>query len=67
MKDIHDRMLVILSKEDENVWLDREVQDTLRLTSMLNPYPASKMYAYRVGNIVGNVRNDVPECITALA
>ena len=67
MKDIHARMPVILSKEDENLWLDRSVQDPVRLMSILNPYPASDMYAYPVSSVVGNVRNDSPECIAPLA
>lgn len=62
MKDIHDRMPVILRPEDESVWLDREQHPEV-LRSLLEPYPTDKMFAYSVSPMVGNVKNDVPECI----
>ncbi|WP_139492904.1 SOS response-associated peptidase [Brevibacillus dissolubilis] len=61
--DIHDRMPVILRPEDEAIWLDRENADEDLLQSLLVPYESSKMKAYPVSTMVGNVRNDVPECI----
>ena len=61
--DIHDRMPVILNKEDEERWLDRHNQNQEQLLAMLKPYPAEQMEAYPVPSIVGNVRNDTKECI----
>lgn len=66
MQDIHNRMPVILRPEDEALWLDRSVQDTALLQSLLQPYDASEMTAYPVHPMVGNVRNDTPECIKEL-
>jgi putative SOS response-associated peptidase YedK len=66
MEPIHDRMPVILRREDEGIWLDREKQDVDLLQSLLVPYPEEEMYAYPVAAMVGNVRNDVPECIVGL-
>ncbi len=63
MADIHDRMPVILRPEDEAFWLDRGNADTTGLMSLLRPYDAGAMRAYPVSRIVGNVKNDVPECI----
>lgn len=63
MADIHDRMPVILRPEDEAFWLDRGNADTAGLMSLLQPYDAGEMRAYPVSRIVGNVKNDVPECI----
>jgi putative SOS response-associated peptidase YedK len=63
MRDIHDRMPVILKKEDEEVWLNRSNTNAEELLSLLAPFPAEEMYAYPVSPIVGNVRNDTPECI----
>ncbi len=63
MADIHDRMPVILPREDESVWLDRTNQDKDLLLNLLKPYDADKMHAYKVGGSVGNVRNHGPELI----
>lgn len=63
MADIHDRMPVIVRPEDEAFWLDRGNADTAGLTSLLRPFDAGAMRAYPVSPIVGNVKNDVPECI----
>lgn len=30
---------------------------------MLQPYPAEEMKTYPVSTLIGNVKNDVPECI----
>ncbi|MCF6095356.1 SOS response-associated peptidase [Microaerobacter geothermalis] len=63
MESIHDRMPVILRPEDEEIWLDRNNQDPELLQGLLQPYPEDKMFAYPVSPIVGNPRNDEPECI----
>ncbi|MGZ4107008.1 MAG: SOS response-associated peptidase [Tumebacillaceae bacterium] len=67
MSPIHDRMPVILRREDEAIWLDREKQDAELLQSLLVPYPQEEMRAYPVHSMVGNVKNEVPECIRSLA
>jgi putative SOS response-associated peptidase YedK len=56
-------MPVILKEEDEAVWLNRSNTNVEELLSLLEPFPAEEMYAYPVSPIVGNVRNDNPECI----
>ncbi|GIM48485.1 putative SOS response-associated peptidase YoqW [Collibacillus ludicampi] len=66
MEQIHDRMPVILRREDEGIWLDREKADLELLQSLLEPYPEEEMFAYPVQPMVGNVKNDVPECIKSL-
>lgn len=63
MEDIHDRMPVILRPEDEALWLNRNHNDVDALTSLLTPYAADEMKAYPVSPLVGNVKNDVKECI----
>ncbi|MCA0753958.1 SOS response-associated peptidase [Paenibacillus sp. N4] len=55
---IHDRMPVILRREDELLWLDRSVTDTDTLLPLLQPYDSEEMTAYPVGKAVGSVRND---------
>ncbi|MBB6732682.1 SOS response-associated peptidase [Cohnella zeiphila] len=63
MEDIHDRMPVILTRDNTDVWLDKGNQDKDLLLSLLRPYEAEKMRAYKVDKAVGNVRNHSPELI----
>jgi putative SOS response-associated peptidase YedK len=67
MEPIHNRMPVILRREDEQEWLDRNNQDVHELVSLLKPYDAEQMTAYPVSAIVGNVRNDSEACIQETA
>jgi len=67
LKPIHDRMPVILSPEDYDVWLDPKVEDKEKLRAMLRPFSSSEMEAFPVSTIVNNPRNDVPQCVEPLA
>jgi putative SOS response-associated peptidase YedK len=60
---IHDRMPVILRREDENRWLDPELSDEALLMPMLRPYPAAEMDGYEVSRAVNSPLNDAPECV----
>jgi putative SOS response-associated peptidase YedK len=60
MAGIHDRMPVILRREDEPLWLDRRVREPGTLRKLLVPYPAEEMAAYEVPDRVGRVANDDP-------
>lgn len=56
---IHDRMPVILPRDKWGTWLGERETDPDELRWMvLRPYPARLMRAYRVGQRVGNVRNN---------
>jgi putative SOS response-associated peptidase YedK len=59
MEPFHDRMPVILSRDEEEHWLNHN--DPLELLPMLDSYPANQMEAYEVSKEVGNVRNNYPE------
>ena len=61
---IHDRMPVLLDPEDESKWL----QDTPMnfVLSMLRSYPAEKMDAYPISNLVNSPANNSPEIIKPL-
>ncbi|QYR23709.1 SOS response-associated peptidase [Paenibacillus sp. sptzw28] len=63
MAPIHDRMPVILEREDEALWLDRAFNDQRRLNQLLRPFPAEELEAYPVSAAVGSVANDEPSCI----
>lgn len=63
MESIHDRMPVILTKEEEKIWLDPNVDDAETLKSLLKPYKADEMEAYRVSEEVNSPKNNTPELI----
>jgi putative SOS response-associated peptidase YedK len=60
---LHERMPVILRREDEEEWVSRDVNDPLQVERLLRPYPAEEMRVYRVGAAVNNTRNNSPELI----
>lgn len=45
---VHHRMPVILSKEDEDFWLNPDVVEPERLLPLLRPYPSEEMIAHNV-------------------
>ncbi len=60
MAPIHDRMPMILRREDENSWLEPGPHDTQSLLSLLAPYPAAEMEAYAVSRQVNSPGTDTP-------
>ncbi|MFC0476602.1 SOS response-associated peptidase [Robertmurraya beringensis] len=62
-EDVHDRMPVILKKEDYDTWLDPNNQDTTMLKSLLRPYPADEMVKYEISPLVNSPKNEVPEIL----
>lgn len=66
MAEIHHRMPVILDRDSEELWLDKTIQSSQEVLSILRPYPSEDMWVYPVSNLVGNVKNDTPECIAPL-
>jgi len=60
---IHDRMPVIVHKEDESTWLDPEVQDPDKLTPLLRPYAASEMEAYTISKAVNKPTFNSPQLL----
>lgn len=67
MKDIHERMPVILPRDKEAVWLNRSMKNVDQLRPLLQPYPSELMLAYPVSSRVGNVRNDDELCIEPIS
>jgi putative SOS response-associated peptidase YedK len=59
---IHDRMPVMLKREDEDAWLDPTTPEPT-LLSLLAPYDAARTELYRVDTRVNNVKNDDPQCL----
>jgi putative SOS response-associated peptidase YedK len=64
--EFHNRMPVILEKEDEDTWLNPDISEPAQLLPLLKSYPAEKMETWPVGEEARNPRNDYPELIKAL-
>jgi putative SOS response-associated peptidase YedK len=64
---IHDRMPVILREEEEDMWIDPEIQDPAHVLGLLRPYTEKGMEAYPVSEAVGNVRNNSKELLCEVA
>lgn len=62
MESIHNRMPVILKREDYGRWL-ASVDPSQLPVDLLRPYPADRMKAWRVSSDVGNLRNNRPELV----
>jgi putative SOS response-associated peptidase YedK len=60
MRGIHNRMPVILGRDDEQVWLDPDMSEPERLLPLLRPYPAREMDAFAVSRMVNSPINDFP-------
>ena len=58
----HDRMPVILSPEDYDLWLDAGVRRADLLRPLLRPYPYDEMGAYEVSPLANSPSNDGPRC-----
>ena len=58
--DLHHRMAVVLSPEEEETWL---TGDTSEVADLLDPYPADRMRSYPVSTAVNNPANDSPALI----
>ncbi|MEK5443647.1 MULTISPECIES: SOS response-associated peptidase [unclassified Fredinandcohnia] len=63
MRDIHDRMPVILNKEDEQAWLNPSLKDVSRVSHLLKPLTADNMEAYEVSSLVNSPSNNSPNLI----
>ena len=67
LRPIHERMPVILSRDDEGFWLDGVESDPAALADVLKPYPADAMETYEVSSLVNSYVNDGPEVIEPVA
>ncbi len=54
VKDIYDRMPVILNSEDEPAWIDKSITDTDLLNDLLKPLDENLMEAYEVSGLVNS-------------
>jgi putative SOS response-associated peptidase YedK len=59
----HERMPVILHKDDEQTWLNPDIVEPEHLLPLLKPYPSGQMEEWLVTDAARNPRNDYPELI----
>jgi len=59
---VHDRMPVILGRDDYDVWLDPGMTNVEAVSELLKPYDARLMRVYPVSTRVNQVRNDDEDC-----
>jgi len=58
VRKVHNRMPVIIQKENENEWLDPANNDYELLSALLRPYPEKQMSMHIVSRRVNNPAND---------
>lgn len=63
IKPIHDRMPVILKKEDEDLWLNPDIQNSDKILHLLKPFSSDDMETYEISTYVNNPRNEGEKCI----
>ncbi|HUV93121.1 MAG TPA: SOS response-associated peptidase family protein, partial [Anaerolineales bacterium] len=66
IREIHNRMPVILPEESCQLWLDPGEPDLNLIKALLRQYPAENMSAYPVSKLVNNPANDTAACIQPL-
>lgn len=62
VRDVHDRMPVILPPESYDLWLDPGFKDRDGIADLLKPMSAAAMKKYPVSTRVNSVDNDDAEC-----
>ena len=60
LRDVHERMPVILTRDAEAAWLDPKTEDTAALLALLKQYPADEMEFYPVSRDVNSPAIDKP-------
>jgi len=65
--ELHDRMPVILTPEQYDLWLDRSIDSLDPLRGLLVPYPAEEMRTIPVSRYVNDPNHEGPECVEPAA
>ncbi|MFM9105731.1 MAG: SOS response-associated peptidase [Chloroflexota bacterium] len=66
LRPLHERMPVILRREDEAEWLDRDAEEPEQVERLLLPYPDDRIDYWPVSPAVNNVRNNGEDLIRPL-
>jgi putative SOS response-associated peptidase YedK len=63
LRELHDRMPVILPPDHYGPWLDPHIEDVRALQTLLTSYPGAEMKFRPVSRRVNSARNDDAACI----
>jgi putative SOS response-associated peptidase YedK len=63
LRELHERMPVVLAPCDYAMWLDPKVEDPAALAHLLAPCADEELIAEPVGTHVNKVANDDPRCV----
>jgi putative SOS response-associated peptidase YedK len=63
VKPLHNRMPVIIERDERTLWLDKNVTEIAEIMPLLKPYPSGEMEAYQVSTKVNSPKFNQPECI----
>lgn len=63
---VHDRMPVIIPKDQEDAWLATGAHDEKGLLALLKPYPSAEMEFYEVSSRVNSPRYNLPDAVQPL-
>ena len=63
VRPLHDRMPVIISPANYDLWLDPNVKDPAFLKPLLQPYPAELMTSIQTNSWVNDPNNEGQKCI----
>lgn len=66
MKQVHERMPVILDEDQERIWLTPSIQDESMLVNVLLPHPKDDLYKYPVTKQINSPKFDTIDCIKDL-
>lgn len=66
VRSLHNRMAVILPKEDYETWLSPDELPAAILKPLLQPYAAERMAYYEVSKLVNSPAHDSPDCIAPI-
>jgi putative SOS response-associated peptidase YedK len=67
LRDVHDRMPVILRPEHYSMWLNAPTSASGRLADILLPYDAGAMRRFPVSECVNDPANETPDCLIETA
>ena len=63
LRELHDRMPVILRPSDYAAWLDPEARDSVALGALLRSWPEGGIDLHAVSRRVNSPRHDDPDCV----
>ena len=66
IRPLHDRMPVILQKDEFDLWLDPKIEDAARLQPLLDPAPGDDWETVPVSRAVNRPSYNEPDCIEPL-